>query len=258
MENTQWQVPNNHSQFPFCLKLRYLFLTYVKLKGKDIPIARYKKDDQRHMQTDNAITTALDRLALQDDDIARGLAAYGYPPSRSMPQSYESLAKIIIGQQISRAAATSIWDKLASAGWITAEIVASLNVSEMQTKGLSLRKSEYLMTLAQEIASGALSLEALGNITGDEVQDRLVALRGIGKWTADNYRLFALHDVDAWPGNDIALQEAMKRLKRLNQRPDMKQMDILAEAWIPYRGAGAHFLWHLYAIEVRNATPSSI
>ena len=161
--------------------------------------------------TDTIVTDALDRLALQDDDIAKALVIYGYPPLRSMPQSYESLAKIIIGQQISRAAATSIWDKLERAEWVTAEIVASLSILELQTKGLSLRKSEYLQTLAQEIASGALSLAALGDMTGDEVQARLVALRGIGKWTADNYRLFALHDMDAWPANDIALQEAMKR-----------------------------------------------
>ena len=165
------------------------------------------------METDKTVKTALDALALRDDDIARGLAAYGYPPSRSLPQSYESLAKIIIGQQISRAAATSICDKLSKAGWVTAETVAQLSISEMQLKGLSLRKAEYLMTLAQEIASGALSLDALQNMTGDKVQARLVALRGIGKWTADNYRLFALGDMDAWPGNDIALQEAMKRLK---------------------------------------------
>ena len=210
------------------------------------------------MHADTAITAALDKLALRDDDVAKGLAAYGYPPSRSMPQSYESLAKIIIGQQISRAAATSIWDRLSQAGWVSAETVAARSVQEMQTKGLSLRKSEYLITLAKEIASGALSLQALNDMTGDEVQARLVALRGIGKWTADNYRLFALGDVDAWPANDIALQEGMKRLKRLNQRPDMKQMEMLGEGWTPYRGAGAHFLWHLYAIEVRNASPSAI
>lgn len=210
------------------------------------------------MQADTAITAALDKLALRDDDVAKGLAAYGYPPSRSMPQSYESLAKIIIGQQISRAAATSIWDRLSQAGWVTAETVAARSVHEMQTKGLSLRKSEYLITLAKEIASGALSLQCLNDMTGDEVQARLVALRGIGKWTADNYRLFALGDVDAWPANDIALQEGMKRLKRLNQRPDMKQMEMLGKGWRPYRGAGAHFLWHLYAIEVRNASPSAI
>lgn len=210
------------------------------------------------MQADTAITAALDKLALRDDDVAKGLAAYGYPPSRSMPQSYESLAKIIIGQQISRAAATSIWDRLSQAGWVTAETVAARSVHEMQTKGLSLRKSEYLITLAKEIASGALSLQCLNDMTGDEVQARLVALRGIGKWTADNYRLFALGDVNAWPANDIALQEGMKRLKRLNQRPDMKQMEMLGKGWRPYRGAGAHFLWHLYAIEVRNASPSAI
>ena len=105
---------------------------------------------------------------------------------------------------------------------------------------------------------GSLNLAQLPDLTGDEVQARLTALRGIGAWTADNYRLFALGDMDAWPGNDMALQEGMKRLKTMAYRPDLKEMNKLAAGWSPYRGAGALFLWHLYAAEVRGATPSDI
>ena len=93
---------------------------------------------------------------------------------------------------------------------------------------------------------------------GESVQKRLVEIRGIGAWTADNFRLFALADMDAWPVKDVALQEAMRILKSLNTRPDADMMEALGEGWRPYRGAGALMLWHLYAIEVRNASVADI
>ena len=210
------------------------------------------------MSHEHKITNALLQLARQDNDIARGLDIYGYPPNRSMPQNFESLAKIIIGQQISRIVASSIWQKLDAAGWTSSSVMHRLDHEALQSKGLSSRKADYLKGLASAIEDGSLSLNALTSLSGDEVQARLTAFRGIGAWTADNYRLFALGDMDAWPGNDIALQEGMKRLKQMPYRPDQSEMIDLASSWAPYRGAGALFLWHLYAIEVRGAAPSDI
>lgn len=210
------------------------------------------------MSQDKPLINALNNLGLQDEDIAKGITDYGYPSDRSMPQSFGTLAKIIIGQQISRQVATSLWAKLTGANLTSAKALVTAAPDMLKAHGVSQRKAEYLIGLAQAIETGALDLGQLPHLSGQEVQDRLTALRGIGAWTADNYRLFALGDMDAWPGNDIALQEAMRRLKRLNSRPDMAQMEILAAHWSPYRGAGALFLWHLYAIEVRHATPSAI
>lgn len=210
------------------------------------------------MSHDAKIKQALDKLSAIDSDIAHSIAHYGYPQDRSMPQSFESLAKIIIGQQISRQAATSLWHKVTDAYDMTAPIISALPVTALTSCGISGRKSEYLIGLAKAIATKELSLDSLAALSGEEVQKRLISLRGIGAWTADNYRLFALGDMDAWPGNDIALQEAMKRLKRLDKRPNMAEMIALAESWRPYRGAGALFLWHLYGIEVRQAAPVSI
>ena len=210
------------------------------------------------MSSNTAIKEALQQLARQDDDIARALNAYGYPRDRRMTQSFESLAKIIIGQQISRIVATNIWNRLDEAGWTSASAISRLDCAALKIKGLSLRKAEYIKGLAIAIEDGSLNLAQLPDLTGDDVQARLTALRGIGAWTADNYRLFALGDMDAWPGNDMALQEGMKRLKNMAYRPDLKEMTKLAESWSPYRGAGALLLWHLYAAEVRSATPSEI
>ncbi|MGC6518099.1 MAG: DNA-3-methyladenine glycosylase family protein [Candidatus Puniceispirillaceae bacterium] len=204
------------------------------------------------------LKSALDSLADKDRDIRSALAVCGYPQDRSMPQGYESLARIIIGQQISRILATNIWQRLEARKWTSAEVIAELPLEDLQKTGLSLRKAEYLSGLAKAVLSGDLDLPGLAHCDGEIVRSRLVEYRGVGNWTADNYRLFALQDMDAWPGNDLALQEAMRRLKSLPARPSAKEMDKLASDWVPYRGAGALFLWHLYAIEVRNATPSDI
>ena len=201
---------------------------------------------------------ALDALVSRDADIARVIAAYGPPPDRSLPASFDTLARAVIGQQVSRAAASSITRRMLAAGMMSVASVASLSVGEMMQVGLSRRKAEYLIGIADEIASGRLDIESLAGLPGEDVQARLVAIRGIGAWTADNFRLFALADMDAWPVNDVALQEAMRRLKSLDKRPAAAEMDVMGEAWRPYRGAGALVLWHLYAIEVRKSSVADI
>ena len=201
---------------------------------------------------------ALDALASRDADIARVITAYGPPPDRSLPASFDTLARAVIGQQVSRAAASSIHKRMLTAGLMSVENVAGLTVEDMMPVGLSRRKAEYLIGIAEEIASGRLDMKALAGLPGEDVQARLVAIRGIGAWTADNFRLFALADMDAWPVNDVALQEAMKRLKSLDQRPTAAEMENMGEGWRPYRGAGALVLWHLYGIEVRKTTVADI
>ena len=201
---------------------------------------------------------ALDQLAAIDADIAAALSRFGPPPDRSLPASFETLARSIIGQQISRAAASAIWTRMRDQGHSNAPIIAAKQPDDLMPFGLSRRKAEYLIGIADEIQSGRLDLAALAKMSGEDVQKRLVEIRGIGAWTADNFRLFALGDMDAWPANDIALQEGMKRLKSLDERPNGKMLEKLGEAWRPYRGAGALMLWHIYGILVRKATIDEI
>ena len=201
---------------------------------------------------------ALDKLATIDADIAAALSRFGPPPDRSLPASFETLARSIIGQQISRAAASAIWTRMRDQGQSSAPIIASKQPDDLMPFGLSRRKAEYLIGIADEIQSGRVDLASLAEMSGEDVQKRLVEIRGIGAWTADNFRLFALGDMDAWPANDIALQEGMKRLKSLDERPNGKMLEKLGEAWRPYRGAGALMLWHIYGILVRKATIDAI
>lgn len=201
---------------------------------------------------------ALDQLAAIDADIAAALSRFGPPPDRSLPASFETLARSIIGQQISRAAASAIWTRMRDQDHSNAPIIASKQPDDLMPFGLSRRKAEYLIGIADEIQSGRLDLAALAKMSGEDVQKRLVEIRGIGAWTADNFRLFALGDMDAWPANDIALQEGMKRLKSLDERPNGKMLETLGEAWRPHRGAGAMMLWHIYGILVRKTTIDEI
>ena len=201
---------------------------------------------------------ALDKLAAIDADIADALSRFGPPPDRSLPASFETLARSIIGQQISRAVASAIWTRMRDQDQSSAPIIAAKQPDDLMPFGLSRRKAEYLIGIANEIQSGRLDLAALAEMSSQDVQKRLVEIRGIGAWTADNFRLFALGDMDAWPANDIALQEGMKRLKSLDERPNGKMQEKLGEAWRPYRGAGALMLWHIYGILVRKATIDEI
>ena len=201
---------------------------------------------------------ALEALGARDADIARILETYGPPPDRSLPAGFETLARAIVGQQVSRAAASAIWQKMEAQDVTELQHVARAGIDEMMTAGLSRRKAEYLIGIAEEITSGRLDIPALSAMSGEDVQKRLVAIRGVGAWTADNFRLFALADMDAWPVKDVALQEAMRILKSLAGRPSAEEMEALGENWRPYRGAGALVLWHLYAIEVRKVTVADI
>ena len=201
---------------------------------------------------------ALDKLAAIDADIAAALSSFGPPPDRSLTASFETLARSIIGQQISRAAASAIWTRMRDQDHSNAPIIASKQPDDLMPFGLSRRKAEYLIGIADEIQSGRLDLAALAEMSGEDVKKRLIEIRGIGAWTADNFRLFALGDMDAWPANDIALQEGMKRLKSLDERPNGKMLETLGKAWRPYRGAGALMLWHIYGILVRKATIDEI
>ena len=201
---------------------------------------------------------ALAALGRLDADIARALDRYGPPPDRALPASFETLARAIVGQQVSRAAASSIWKRMEDAGVTETDGVLSSSPDALMAVGLSRRKAEYLTGIAQEISSGRLNIDELCEMSGDQIQKRFVAIRGVGAWTADNFRLFALADLDAWPVKDVALQEAMKILKSLPARPTAEEMQEMGEAWRPFRGAGALVLWHLYAIEVRKVTVADI
>ena len=122
--------------------------------------------------------------------------------------------------------------------------------------GLSAAKIKSIKAIAGSIAKGGLDLDAVANSDADTAHRTLIALHGIGPWTADIYLLFCLGHADAWPAGDLALQESVRIAFQLKARPTQKQMVAFAETWRPYRGVAAHLLWAYYhAVKRRDGYP---
>lgn len=209
-----------------------------------------------HSSAFTSLNNTLKKLDNLDSDLKSARAEFGNPPDRFEQAGFPTLVRIILGQQISRAVASTLWTRMQQKNWTDHLSLASCEYSDLQALGLSRRKSEYIIDLARLVTSGEIDFDALHEADAQTFRDRLITVRGIGDWTISNYRLFCLADLDAWPGNDLALMEAVRRLKGLPARPTHKQMDVFAAGWRPYRGAAALLLWHLYACLVRDARPT--
>ncbi|MEY2885136.1 MAG: hypothetical protein RL490_2860 [Pseudomonadota bacterium] len=193
---------------------------------------------------------SLDHIAALDPRMAAALAGAGYPEPRLRDRGADTMMRAIVSQQVSTKAAASIWTKLEAAcgGDMTDYAhIASMPFDQLRGAGLSGQKASYVQGLAQAVASGQIDFHALPD--DDEAAiTALTALKGIGRWSAEIYLLFAEGRGDAFPAGDLAVQIALGRVLGLDSRPSEKRTRELAEAWRPHRGAAAIFLWHHYNI----------
>lgn len=170
----------------------------------------------------------------------------GLPQNRSMKQGFQSLAKIIIGQQISTNVANTIYNKLIIDDVLNENKITSLSIDKLKQYGLSSQKSYYLKNLAELIQKKELNLRTLNKLSSEEISNSLIRVKGVGKWTINNYKIFVLQDINAWPAADLALQEAIKIINKIKLRPTEIEMEEIGNKWLPYRTAAALFLWHFY------------
>ncbi len=170
----------------------------------------------------------------------------GLPQNRTMKQGFQSLAKIIIGQQISTNVANTIYNKLIIDDVLNENKITSLSLDKLKQYGLSSQKSYYLKNLAELIQKKELNLRTLNRLSSEEISNSLIKVKGVGKWTINNYKIFVLQDVNAWPAADLALQEAIKIINKIKLRPTEIEMEEIGNKWLPYRTAAALFLWHFY------------
>ncbi|MDB9872183.1 hypothetical protein OAD02_02670 [Alphaproteobacteria bacterium] len=194
----------------------------------------------------NQMMNAFKAIIKIDENIKEIFEKFGYPENRSIPEGFESLTKIIIGQQISTNVAKKIYTKLRDKNILNEITLSKMSHEELKSFGLSSQKSNYIKNLASLVHKKELDLTILSKINNDDIDEILIKVKGIGKWTINNYKIFALQNVDAWPTADLALQEAMKLIKNLSYRPAENEMEVIGDKWKPYRGAGALFLWHYY------------
>jgi DNA-3-methyladenine glycosylase II len=197
--------------------------------------------------TPDFVRETLDALGDRDADVARAVAAFGYPEPRNRVPGFGALVDIVAGQQVSTFAARAIRGRLLEAvDPMTPENFLAASDETLRAVGLSRRKIEYGRGIAEAMQTGGLDADRLADASDDDVIAALTALRGLGRWSAEIYMLFALRRADVWPAEDLALQEALRRLKGLDERPLRKQSEPIVEAWRPWRGVGALFLWHYY------------
>ena len=188
---------------------------------------------------------SLDALAEREPRIAAALAAAGYPEPRISEPGYQTLLRAIVGQQVSVKAAASMWAKLIALVGDPPDPEALLAASDekLRSAGLSRQKASYARSLAEEVVSGRLDFARLPR-DDEEAIAELVRVKGIGRWTAEVYLLFAEGRTDIWPAGDLAVQIETGRIMGLEEKPTEKHIRELAEAWRPHRGAFAIFTWH--------------
>jgi len=190
---------------------------------------------------------ALDDLARRESAFAAALARVGYPEPRIREPGYATLLRTIVGQQVSTKAAESVWRKLESiVGPLTDPgNIARASDEQLREAGLSRQKASYARSLAEEVTSGRLDLDNLP-ADDEEAIAALVHIKGIGRWSAEIYLLFAEGRPDIWPAGDLAVQIEVGRILGHDARPSEKLTRELAEAWRPHRGAAAILAWHHY------------
>jgi DNA-3-methyladenine glycosylase II len=189
----------------------------------------------------------LDNLARIEPRFGKAIAQVGYPEPRVRPRGYETLLRTIVGQQVSFKAADAVWAKLVAAlGDITKpEILLAQSEEALRACGLSRQKQGYARSLAGLVSGGALDLHNLPAEDEDAIA-LLTQIKGIGRWSAEIYLLFAEGRPDIWPAGDLAVQIDVGAIMELPERPSEKQVRDIGEAWRPHRGTAAIFAWHHY------------
>ncbi len=200
---------------------------------------------------DGPLRAAIDALRAAEPGFAAGFGRIGYPAPRIHERGYATLLRTILGQQVSVASAASVWRKLEGALGRADDpaLLAAADDAVLKGCGLSRQKLGYARGLAEEVVSGRLDLAALP-ADDEEAIAALVRIKGIGRWSAEIYLLFAEGRPDIWPAGDLAVQVEVGRLLGLPARPSERETRALAEAWRPHRGAAAIFAWHHYNTSV--------
>ena len=195
----------------------------------------------------DAIKAGLDHVAEREPLIGQAIERAGYPEPRLRSTGYVTLLRTIVGQQVSVAAAASVWRKLEAllGDDIPPQALLAADFDSLRACGFSRQKQGYARSLCELVVSGELKLDALP-ADDEEAIAELTRIKGIGRWSAEIYLLFAEGRPDIWPAGDLAVQAGLAKLLGLETRPDEKAARALAEPWRPHRGAAAIFTWHVY------------
>ncbi|OYX62123.1 MAG: DNA glycosylase [Novosphingobium sp. 32-60-15] len=194
-----------------------------------------------------AIRDGLNHIAKITPVLSGVIDRVGYPAPRIRATGYRTLLRTIVGQQVSVSAASSVWNKLEAllGEDMPPQDLLDAEFDALRGCGLSRQKQGYVRSLCELVVSGELDLDSLP-ADDEEAIAELVRIKGIGRWSAEIYLLFAEGRPDIWPAGDLAVQVGLGKLLGLAERPTEKETRVLAEVWRPHRGAAAIFTWHCY------------
>ena len=197
--------------------------------------------------TVRTLRRAARELGAADPQLGVSVERYGPPPLWSRDPSYATLVHLILEQQVSLASAQAAFDRLRAAldGSVEPDPLLRLTDEELRAIGFSRQKAGYARTLANAMLDG-FDLGALAAMPDDKVRKALIAMPGIGPWTADIYLTMCLLRPDVWPHGDLALATSARDLLDLDERPTFADLGQIAERWHPYRAVAARILWHDY------------
>ena len=169
---------------------------------------------------------------------------YGIPVIPVRPQGFETLALLILEQQVSIDSAKATFLKLKkTAESFTPIILLALTDEEYRTCGVSRQKTSYIKALASAVINKTIDIDSLPFKTPEIIRDELIKIKGIGHWTIDVYLMFCLQSTDIMPLGDIAIVNTIKELFNIHDR---KEMEIFSQAWSPHRSVATFLLWHYY------------
>ena len=225
--------------------------------GTRVKRARAVTPERRLIGCREDVLAGVEALRRLCPDLRRAHDAAGEPPVRRDPGGFEGLCHIVVGQMVSLASADAIWRRLVPLlDPFDATRMLALTETDLRSAGLSGPKIRTLHAIARAVESGALDFAMLEAQHDHEVRETLMAISGIGPWTADIYLLFCLGRADAFAAGDLALQVAAHHLLSLEARPTHKELEAIAERWRPWRGVAARQLWAYYrVIKGRSGQP---
>lgn len=211
----------------------------------------------QRIETLDDIEAGLDGLVLLDTRLVAIRARANVVQLRRSRPGFESLASIIVAQQVSTASASAIWGRLKQViDPLTPETYVAGGEEAWRLAGLSRAKQKTLLAVSEALANDALDLHGLCDLPAEQAVAALTELKGIGPWTAEVYLLFAAGHPDVFPAGDVALQAAVGHAFAYDIRPDATALRALAEGWSPWRGVAARLFWAYYAaIKGRDAVP---
>ena len=161
-------------------------------------------------------------------------------------EPFRALAESIVYQQLSGKAAATIFKRvtvLFSDSVLTPKKLLLLKDSQLRAAGLSMQKLSYLQDLARKFEDGTINPKKFATQSDEEIREHLIAVKGIGRWTADMFLMFYLHRPDVFPTGDLGIQKGFQKLHNMKRLPKVLHMERLAKPWSPWRSVAARYLW---------------